>query len=249
MNKHKSQSGFAHLMILTVILGLGLAGALGYTFYQSFANNKDANPVVSKNDANKDAANETKDTITYKTYTTDKYNVSFKYPNNWVLGGVTAPFEGDAYLNRSMDIKNSSGEVVATLIIGVNGIGGTCSDDNGNPHMTTFSVLDASPSSVSAKKPVSMSFVVSNSENSSKGYAASYGLTDTYVNKTDYQVCMFYNLFESNINAGTGYGYNISFGNGISTGNRYFASLDDAKQYIKGDEYQEIKKMILSLTY
>lgn len=36
MKKTKKQLGFAHLLIITFILGIGLVGALGYTYYQNF---------------------------------------------------------------------------------------------------------------------------------------------------------------------------------------------------------------------
>lgn len=45
--KQQNQSGFAQLMIITIILGLGLVGTLGFVFYQNFIQKKDN---VSKND-------------------------------------------------------------------------------------------------------------------------------------------------------------------------------------------------------
>ena len=39
--KQQKQSGFAHLMIITVILGLALVGTLGFVYYQNFIQKKD----------------------------------------------------------------------------------------------------------------------------------------------------------------------------------------------------------------
>jgi len=58
MSKTKYQSGFAHIIILTVILALGLIGALGYIYWQNFIQNKSSNSKVvdnSQTDKNKDS--------------------------------------------------------------------------------------------------------------------------------------------------------------------------------------------------
>jgi len=39
--KQQRQSGFAHLIVITVILGLALVGTLGYVYYQNFIQKKD----------------------------------------------------------------------------------------------------------------------------------------------------------------------------------------------------------------
>ena len=249
MNKHKSQSGFAHLMIVTVILGLGLAGALGYTFYQSFANKKDTTPVVSKNDADKDAANandNTKQATVYKTYTDSLYNATFQYPEKWTLGTLAVPSADYPHYNRFLAINNEDGDVVARLVLGVDGIGGTCMGDDGVEVLNKLTVLESTTSSVKATKPVSM--ILSVFSAAEGGYDASYSLTDEYNTVGDYKVCTFYSLFESSLKGPYG-NYRVSFGSGFTNKSKHFASIDGAKQYIKSDEYQEIKKMLLSLTF
>lgn len=41
MKRQKHQSGFAHLMVITVILGLTVVGLLSYVFWQNFVQSKD----------------------------------------------------------------------------------------------------------------------------------------------------------------------------------------------------------------
>lgn len=259
MDKHKSQSGFAHLMILVIILVLALIGALGFVYWQNFIQEKDDSSITpTSSDTSNDTSNGTEVAVEYKTYTTGIHNVSFQYPSNWTLGELSKPWQGENDWNRSMNIKNDSGEVVAELVLGVSGLGGTCSGI-AEEDLPAYSVIDSEPSSVKADKPVVMSFIVSpttvSKESSSQisgAYYAYYGLSDTYNEIGDFgHVCLFYNMFEAKIDPDTGgHGYSISFGTGVISGNRkYFTSLDDAKKYIASDEYKAIKKMILSLTY
>jgi hypothetical protein len=144
-------------------------------------------------------------------------------------------------------VNNENGEVMATLTFGVSGLGGTC--DSAGPVYTN---LDSEVSSAKAEKTVAIDFLVSKSADSgSDMYKAYYGLSDRYTEKGDVNICLFYNLFSSGISNDASKGtYSISFGNGVTTGNgKEFASLNDANKYIASDEYKEIKKMILSLTY
>ncbi|MEI6850927.1 MAG: hypothetical protein WCK26_03095 [Candidatus Saccharibacteria bacterium] len=243
MNKQKSQSGFAHLIIIVVILSLALVGLLGFVFYQNIQKNNSSSAGTTPT-----SQDDTKSTIKYKTFTDDVYKASFKYPDTWTLTSIDVPMAEDQYWNRSLEVKNENGESVAKLILGLSGIGGTCMGEDGVEVKTTYSVLDSSLSSIKAVKSVSASFLVSASNNGMAGYSASYGLTDTYTKVGDYQVCMYYNTFESNLKDANGYSYLVVFGNGFSN-DKYFATLDDAKKYIQSDEYKEIKKMLLSLTF
>lgn len=241
MNKKRieqSQSGFAPLAII-VVLAVVLLGALGLVYWQNFMQSKT------------DTAGTINPTIinTYKTYTDEKYNYSFKYLDKWTLGAIKATLPEDQYWNRSMDVKNENGETVATLTFGVSGLGGTCSglDESVIP---TYTVLDSEQSSVIAKKSVAFDFIVTPSRTDTGAYSASYGLTDTYTRLGDFEhVCLAYNLFSSNINDSYGNSRQISFGNGVLVGGKQFASLDDAKRYIESNEYKEIKKMLLSFSF
>jgi hypothetical protein len=257
VNKQKSQSGFAPIIIIVVILTVALIGSLGYIFWHNFIENKGNSSVVNKtsnSDSNSSSSSNAngktglESTVQYKTYTMDKYNLSFKYPSTWSLGEVVIPDSNYPYVNRSMNVKNENSEVMATLMFGVSGIGGTC--DSAGPVYTN---LDSDASSVKAEKTVTTDFLVvsQSADNGSDMYRAYYGLTDNYTKKGDINICLFYNLFSSGISNDNSKGtYSISFGNGVTAGNgKEFASLDDANKYIASDEYKEIKKMLLSLTY
>lgn len=243
MKKQKYQSGFAHLGIITVILAVAVVGLLGFVFYQNFIANAKKDKVVHTNSTLK---NDTNKSVKYNTYKDDIFDgVSFKYLSNWSISEPDTPMADDPHWNRSVKIMNEKGQNVAQLILGVSGLGGTCTDDNGNPVLTTFTVLDTTASTVKAKKPVSVVFMVTRSTYS--GYEATYGLMNGYDKAGDYNVCMMYNTFESTIPNDYGT-YGMSFGNGISSTN-HFANIEDAKKYIQSDEYKEIKKMLLSLSY
>lgn len=245
MNKQKSQSGFAHLAIV-IILAVALVGTLGFVYWQNFIQ-KDT--VVSKTPASGKSGDSSSNpaTATYKTYTDTVFNASFQYPDNWTVGQVNVPLADDPHYNRWVDVKNENGEKIATLTLGVSGLGETCGG-MAESDLPTYAVVDSEPTSVRGKKAVALSFMVSPSKTSTGAYNASYGLTDTYTTLGDSHLCLVYDMFESTTVADYG-NYSFSFGNGVIFGDKKFASLDDAKQYIASDEYKAIKKMLLSLTY
>lgn len=255
MGKRKYQSGSSHMMIIVVILVLALIGALGFVYYQNFIQKDDsqsADTTSTTSTTTTDQANGSDvavSTITYNTFTDSLYDISFKYPDTWTLTPIDIPMAEDPYWNRSLEVINENGEIVAKLILGLSGIGGTCVGEGGFEITTTYSVLESSLSSIESTKPVSASFIVNARNDGVAGYNASYGLTDTYTNVGDYQVCMFYNLFRSNLKDEYDDNRSIVFGNGFSSIDKNFASIDEANQYIQSDEYKEIKKMLLSLTF
>lgn len=245
MNKQKYQSGFAHLAIIIVLI-VALLGTLGFVYYQNFVAKKDDQTTkTATSSSNKDTSAKIVAT-NYKTYTDNVFNASFQYPENWTVSSVDVPMTDYPHWNRSVEVKNEKGLVISKLILGVSGLGGSCADENGNARTTKYSVLDSTVSSIKAKESVAVNFVIGPSNNSQKGdYVAYLGMSDTYTNNGDYQVCVFYNLFESSIETGNGDGYLIDFGSGYSYA-IYFATIDDAKKYMQSDEYKEIKKMLLS---
>ena len=247
VNKQKNQSGFAHLMIITVVITIALVGALGYIFYENFINkntttNKDSTsqkqtkstntPVVAKK-------------IEYKTYTTDKNNISFQYPSTW---SVVESRSGDnSFYERSVAINNDSGLPIAEFDVGMQ-LGGTC--ETGTQYNTLESVATKyisntyTDSGTRANGPVTLSYTIM--KNTDGTYGVHYGLSDYYTKLGTGTVCSntFYYNFEPNIDGVNG----MAFGNSV-TGTRSFSSLDAANQYLKSDEYGQIKKMILTLNY
>ncbi len=238
MNKNKQkQSGFAHLAVV-IILSVALLGTLGFVFWQNFMQPKVSvtKPVVIETkEFEKPAV--VVDKIEYKTFTTDKYSISFQYPSTWSLAN---PISSDEYgfFTQSVNLLNTDGNVVAKFATGVQGLGGTCDKP------VTYSVIDSVPTSVKGVKPVSLSFSVISSQNG--GYDAYYGLSEGSSELGDGKVCAntFYQVFEPTIDNSL-----MSFGSGVSESIKHFDSLASAKDYLTSDEYKAIKKMILSLTY
>lgn len=252
MKKQKSQLGFAHLIIITVILGLGLIGALGFVYYQNFIQKKDGvakidDSAKTPTDTGKETSDDPKTLVEYKTYTTDKYNISFQYPSTWPIS-ETKGKDDDTFYQRYVDIKNASGEVIAKFEIGMQ-LGGTCdspSTVNTIEAETTKYISETyTNSGVKTNKNASFSFsLIDNGDNT---LGAHYGLTDSYttLGASDL-VCR--NTFYYNISPAIDGVIGLGFSNSaIET--KKFSNIDDAKKYMNGDEYKEIKKMILTLKY
>lgn len=256
MNKNKSQSGSLHLIIV-IVLTVALLGALGFIFWQNFISkssliSSDNSNVQTKesDDTATDSAKKSKE-IEYKTYTTSKYNMSFQYPSDWTLSVKDTSTDDPVYgfhYSLNVDIANSDGDKVATFRTGLNGLGGTC----GGATLPRYSVLDAEKTGLKAvtlnKSGVDTLVVPTVSylmvEYDDDTYGVHYGLTEQYVELADGQGCMFYFTVDPDIDGL----YTIAFGNDFIKGIK-FSSLYQAKEYMKSDEYAQIKKMILSLKY
>jgi len=82
--KQKFQSGFAHLMIITVIFGLGLVGTLGLVFYQNFMKPK-VNDIKTDSSKTDNSVKPVVKKETNKTYSDSRYD--FSYPSSgWSVG-------------------------------------------------------------------------------------------------------------------------------------------------------------------
>ena len=120
MNKQKSQSGFAHLVII-IILAVALVGTLGFVFYQNVIQKKD---TVSKTDeSSKNSDNSSKTSIDDKNVTTDPnkgylvlddWGVKFKLPSNL----------GNKHITYYKGIATKGGYLFSTQ--GVEALGGDC---------------------------------------------------------------------------------------------------------------------------
>lgn len=215
-------------VIIFAILAAALIGALGYVFWRNFVaiNSK----VASTAQVSSEKEATTKKEITYNTYQTDTHPVSFKYPTTWALTGPQAQNENGFY--RSINVTTDTGDK-ATFSVGGQGIGGTCAGTQ-----PRYATLEAVPTTLSAAKPVMMSFtVITHEDGTLEGY---YGLTDTYTEKKSGTVCTFYYLFDSGSEL-----YKLMSFNGT----KQFKDMADAHRFVGSIEYAEIKKMILSLSY
>lgn len=223
------QSGSAHIIIV-IILVIVLLGTLGFVFWKNYMNKDDTKKVETGTSAKRDDAQKP---ITYKTYQTDTHPVSFKYPDTWSL--ENAKIDDTPAFYRSVSVRTDNNDTVG-FSIGGSGLGGTC----GGPNIPVRSTIDVEPTTFKAPKVTTLSFTVTKLADNT--YDAAYGLTDRYTKLKDEQLCdnVFYYSFDSGNET-----YNlISFG-----GKKHFATLDDAKKFVSGDEYAAIKKMILSLSY
>ena len=93
VNKQKSQSGFAHL-VLVIILIVALLGTLGFVYWQNYMQPKVSDtsqktPVVKKDNSEVIPIAKTPAVVDpmadWKTYTNAKYGFSFKYPADWTV--------------------------------------------------------------------------------------------------------------------------------------------------------------------
>ena len=227
IKKSQMQKGSAHVVII-VILIIALIGVLGFVFWQNF---------IKKDDVTKPATTAVSDEttekpITYKTYTTDIYDISFEYPDTWSLGN-TVKSDDENDVSRSTTITTADG-IDVDFKVGIRGLGGTCDAP------ATYSVIDTSSTKVPGDQTVNFSLTLQpNADGSFEGY---YGLTDYYKTVGDVQVCpnTFYYVFSPTDND---YGL-IKF-----NAKKSFADVDAANKYVTSDEYKAIRKMITSLTY
>lgn len=227
INKSLSQKGSAHIVII-IILVVALLGTLGFVFWQNFMQKDTETKPTTQSSTQKDTPKQ----ITYKTYQTNKYPISFKYPDSWTIKNEKA--DDQSSFSRSVDVVTSANDVVS-FSAGGQGLGGTC---GGNP--PTRSTVDVTSTALKTPKPTTLSYTLT--ANSDGSYDATYGLTDTYTEVGDQKACdnTFYYLFSS----GNDTYMLMSF-----SGKKHFANLEDAKAFINSDEYSAIKKMILTLAY
>ena len=235
MSKQQTHSGFAHLIII-VILAVALVGSIGYIVWNNFSNNQsktaDNSSTSTNNSSSSNSNSNTSTAVTYKTFTTDKFNISFEYPGTWSLTKSDVTNQVD-FFAQSVGVKNENGEVIATFNTGIQGLGGTCDKTS------TYSVLESESTTLKSDKPVYLSFSVMQIDTG--GYDAHFGLSNSFSKIGDGQSCpnTFYVVYDPGLGD-----YLMSFGYF-----KHFVDMDAAKQYMDSDEYAAIEKMILSLTY
>lgn len=145
------QSGFSHLMIITVILAVGLVGTLGYVFYQNFLQSKPASTnsvtktskIVSKpvpktvtTVDTSSSVSPTQSDLTQIAYDQSRgSNLALKYPSSWTMTHVFADPNNNLANNDNTDITSPDGSITVEMRIGVEGIGGAC-----NPTDTAYRI-------------------------------------------------------------------------------------------------------------
>lgn len=235
----KTQSGSAHIVII-IVLVIALLGTLGFVFWQNFLNKKDSV-------ATSDTSTVTKEEVSsdgLKTFTNEKYKLSFKYPSDWSV--EVKSDEGGDLPYYSLDINDTNGEKVAYFSAASGGVGGTCDPDQA----IDISVLNTKKLDIVTDEPTHLTYMISPTDVGSAEYIGRLGLTPYYTAVGTKQVCPNTVYMIANIKSlgGTPF-YNLLFSNGSGFSGKTFSSKQEATDYVNTDEYKKLYAMIISLDY
>lgn len=168
----KYQSGFAHLVIITVILAVGLFGALGYVVWDKVINKEqdvsDIQEDTDTSDGDEDQGVTDEEVDPYEgwktvTETASGENLSLKYPSDWSVSKETyaGPYD-------MINITNPRSSVKISFAANLDGIGGVCPTDN--PAYVIYSVTREDVTNYSGYKFYSAITQRSNGSNSTYQY-------------------------------------------------------------------------------
>lgn len=130
MKKTQKQSGFAHLMVITVILAVAVVGLLGFVFWQNFVQVKSSNSKKIDNSKVTDKADSENNDPSQIALTEIAFDqnggsgLALKYPKTWKLEHSVQDENvgiGDTNIITSPD-QNISVNFYAAMM----GVGGTC---------------------------------------------------------------------------------------------------------------------------
>ncbi len=128
MNQRKKQSGFAHLAILTIILGVAVIGLLGNVFWQNFMQpKKTPDSHVSTSSKTKSSSSPKVNEIALDKSITDTsgMNLTLSYPSSW-SDTHTPESMTDSWVTDSIKINSPDGKYTVDLTTHINGVGGAC---------------------------------------------------------------------------------------------------------------------------
>lgn len=230
MVKNSSKQTGSVFVAIIIILVIAIGSVTGFIFWQNFMSGQKQDIQTAQTTAKVQQTPPKQ--VTYKTYQTDTHPVSFSYPDTWKVENVQSD---NQYFFRSANITTDQGNIVS-FSVGGDGLGGTC----GGSNIPIRSTVDVTSTTLKTPKLTTLSFTVTHLTDGS--YDATYGLTDEYTQLNDTETCD--NTFYYFADTGNDIYHLIGF-----KGTKHFATLDDAKNFVKSDEYAAIKKMILSLNY
>jgi hypothetical protein len=118
---NKNQSGSAHVVIIAV-LAVTIIGALGFMFWQNIINK----PTVATTSTPSPAVS-TKPAL--KSYCTPLEKLCFDYPHDWTVTSEDVNADTDGVDERFI-IKDQAGKPWLRLATGLNGIGGSCGNED-----------------------------------------------------------------------------------------------------------------------
>ena len=130
VSKTKSQSGFAHIIILTVILGVALIGTLGFVYYQNFVQKKtDSSSSVKPSKTTTDKTKTTdNDIVSLPAVADDNVTGSklgLRYPTGWKMTN-TPNKNPDQSQGNIIEINSPDDAITVKLWTNISGIGGAC---------------------------------------------------------------------------------------------------------------------------
>lgn len=140
--KTQKHSGAVHLIIVTILLAVGLIGAVGYVAWDKLVNEKQNVSNVqedadsSNNNNSQDVADKEVDPYEgWKTVTetASGENLSLKYPSDWGVSKKTYSGPYDV-----INITNPDSSINITFSANLQGIGGVCPTDD--PAYVIYSV-------------------------------------------------------------------------------------------------------------
>jgi len=144
--KTQKHSGAAHLIIVTIILALGLVGAMGYVVWDKVINkDQDSSSNVQENNnstvddkkALVDGSTDEVATDPYEGWKTVTENVtgkklSLKYPESWKLDSKTSA-NGTKNGAQYITIKSPDDDISVVFYANLFGVGGTCGEGYDDP--------------------------------------------------------------------------------------------------------------------
>lgn len=160
MSKNKNQTGFAHFMIITVVLVVALMGTLGYIFYQNVINKNNETSKIFDNSKKSDTVSTNK-TSESKIMPVSKSSPDTKNTLKITDWGIKGEYHGNHSITYEIRSGNTitfinSDEISAGCIEGVAKIVRLKPDDDMRATMVNGGYVD---SSVTAPK-VSEGFAV-----------------------------------------------------------------------------------------
>lgn len=138
--KQQKHSGAAHLVIVTILLAIGLVGAVGYVAWDKLVNEKqDVSNVqedtkVADNDDSQDVAD--KEVDSYEgwkivTETSTGKAMSLRYPANWSIDKNIYTSEPNSK-HENIILKSPDNKVQVIFNANLIGVGGTCDFSESN---------------------------------------------------------------------------------------------------------------------
>ncbi len=249
MKNIKKESGFAHIMILTVILAVALVGTLGFVYWQNFMQTKNTPVVNTDTSTAKATQTPEKDSLVNIAYDQSAGSgLAIKYPNGWNLKH-TDLVPGDDHANvvqmpDSNNLTSPSGNITLKLWSGISGIGGICDSSDTNykiysysivpmPNYSGYSLVEFAAHS-SDTDPVYDNYAVKVVQNRSEFSKASVGGSPCFIDST---------AFPAKKNGATSW-FKLEFKDvkNITSG-----VMDQIQKDLNSAEYTTARKIMLSL--